>query len=107
MPYGRSLQKSLKHIISIVPVLLYVPKFSTQRLLFHYDGTPNSAELIRKFIQLFQLNMTGSKATIVSPSFIPKSKLREEQDLIQLIRVHTKETSFIKFNFSKIGDFWS
>lgn len=107
MPYGQSLQKSLKHIISIVPVLLYVPKFSTQRLLFHYDGTPNSAELIRKFLHLFQLNITDSIATIVSPSFIPKSKLREEQELIQLIRIHTKETSFIKFNFSKIRDFWS
>lgn len=106
-PNSEVLQKSLEYKSVTVPILLYAPKFSTQRLLFHYDGTPNSAELIRKFIQLFQLNITGSKATIVSPSFIPKSKLREEQDLIQLIRVHTKETSFIKFNFSKIGDFWS
>lgn len=90
-----------------IPVLLYVPDFSTKHLLFHYDGTPNSAELIRKFILLFGNLIHESKATIISPSFIPKSKIREEQEIIQLVSSSTKETSFIKFNFSRIGDFWS
>lgn len=90
-----------------IPVLLFDGEFSTDRLLFHYDGTTASADLIKKFIQLFQNNIRGSKATIISPSFIPKSKQRDEQELIQLISEHTHETSFIKFNFTRIGDFWS
>jgi hypothetical protein len=90
-----------------IPVLLFVPDFSIRHLLFHYDGTPQSAELIRKFIRLFSNLILESKATIISPSFIPKSKIKEEQELIQLISSHTKETSFIKFNFSRMGDFWS
>lgn len=105
--YSHDLQKSLEFKSPTVPILLYAPKFSVQRLLFHYDGTPNSVELIRKFIHLFQLIISDSIATIISPNFIPKSKLREEQELIQFISVHTKEASFIKFNFSKIGDFWT
>ncbi|MBM3426693.1 MAG: hypothetical protein FJX97_06840 [Bacteroidetes bacterium] len=100
------LQKFSEYKSVIVPLLLYAPKFSVQRLLFHYDGTRNSAKLIREFIQLFQLIISDSIATIISPNYIPKSKLREEQELIQFIRVHTKEASFIKFNFSKIEDFW-
>lgn len=90
-----------------IPVLLYVPDFSMRHLLFHYDGTPQSAELIRKFIRLFSNLILESKATIISPSFIPKSKIKEEQEIIQLVTEHTQETSFIKFNFSRIGDFWS
>lgn len=90
-----------------IPILLYVPDFSTQHLLFHYDGTPNSADLIRRFIHLFGNLIQESKATIISPSFIPKSKIREEQEIIQLVSFSTYETSFIKFNFSRIGDFWS
>lgn len=93
--------------VCAIPVLLYVPDFSTQHLLFHYDGSPNSADLIRNFILLFGNLIQGSKATIISPSFIPKSKIKEEQELIQLVSSFTKETSFIKFNFSRIGDFWS
>lgn len=104
--YNHDLQKSLEFKSPTVPILLYAPKFSAQRLLFHYDGTPNSVELIRKFIHLFQLIISDSIATIISPNFIPKSKLKEEQELIQFISVHTKEASFIKFNFSKIEDFW-
>lgn len=95
-----------KEVCSI-PVLLYVPDFSTRHVLFHYDGTPNSADLIKNFIMLFGNLIRESKATIISPSFIPKSKIKEEQELIQLISSFTKETSFIKFNFSRIGDFWS
>ncbi|MFD2037087.1 hypothetical protein ACFSKL_19975 [Belliella marina] len=90
-----------------IPVLLYEEKLSTDHLLFHYDGTPASGDLIRNFIALFQNNIKGSKATIISPSFIPKSKMREEQELIQLVSENTHETSFIKFNFTRIGDFWS
>ncbi|ERM83139.1 hypothetical protein P872_17485 [Rhodonellum psychrophilum GCM71 = DSM 17998] len=90
-----------------VPVLLYDQEFSTERILFHYDGTPASANLIRNFISLFSENIKRSKATIISPSFIPKSKQREEQELIQLVSNATAETSFIKFNFNRIGDFWS
>jgi len=99
--------KPLEKEVCGVPVLLYVPNFSTNHLLFHYDGTPQSAELIRKFITLFSDLITESKATIISPSFIPKSKIREEQEIIQLVANHIHETSFIKFNFSRIGDFWS
>ncbi|MCH7415820.1 hypothetical protein MM213_20125 [Belliella sp. R4-6] len=90
-----------------IPVLLYDNKLSTDQLLFHYDGTLASADLIKNFIELFQNNIRSSKATIISPSFIPKAKQRDEQELIQLISEHTYETSFIKFNFTRIGDFWS
>jgi hypothetical protein len=101
------LPKPLEREVCSIPVLLYAPFFSTNHLLFHYDGTPNSADLIRRFIQLFGNLIQDSKATIISPSFIPKSKIREEQEIIQLISSSTQETSFIKFNFSRIGDFWS
>lgn len=90
-----------------IPVLLFDKEMSTERLLFHYDGTPPSARLIRNFVELFQQNIKESKATIISPSFIPKSKLREEQEIVQLLTQSTAETSFIKFNFTRIGDFWS
>ncbi|WP_343849658.1 hypothetical protein [Algoriphagus jejuensis] len=90
-----------------IPVLLFGPDFSASRLLFHYDGSSNSADLIRNFISLFGNLIQESKATIISPSFIPKSKIREEQEIIQLVATSVKETSFIKFNFTGIGDFWS
>ena len=99
--------KPLEKEVCNVPVLLFVPEFSTNRLLFHYDGTPNSADLIRKFVYLFKNLIGNSKATIISPCFIPKSKMREEQEIIQLVSSNTRETSFIKFNFTRIGDFWS
>ncbi len=105
--HNHELPKPLEKEVCPIPVLLYVPKFSTKHLLFHYDGTPASAELIRNFIHLFGNLIQESKATIISPSFIPKSKIREEQEIIQLVSSSTKETSFIKFNFSRIGDFWS
>src|SRR5690606_308876 len=89
------------------PLLLYDEAFSFDRLLFHYQGTPESAQLIKRFVALFEANIKSSSATIISPGFIPKSKIKEEQELIQLITRATSETSFIKFNFSKIGDFWS
>jgi hypothetical protein len=63
--------------------------------------------LIRRFVELFELAIGNSSATIISPSFIPKSKMKEEQELIQLVTKTTAETSFIKFNFNRIGDFWS
>ncbi|TFV97093.1 hypothetical protein E4S40_00085 [Algoriphagus kandeliae] len=101
------LPKPLEKEVCDIPVLLFVPDFSTNHLLFHYDGTPQSAQLIRHFINLFQNKIKNSKATIISPSFIPKSKIKEEQELIQLVAKSTRETSFIKFNFMRIGDFWS
>lgn len=101
--YPRPLEKEVCNI----PVLLYVPDFSTEHLLFHYDGSSNSVDLIRRFIFLFGDLIRGSKATIISPNFIPKSKIKDEREIIQLITSSTKETSFIKFNFSRIGDFWS
>ena len=33
--------------------------------------------------------------------------MREEQEIVQLVTGSTAETSFIKFNFNRIGDFWS
>jgi hypothetical protein len=90
-----------------IPVLLFDKELSTERLLFHYDGTPASAVLIKKFIALFEDNIHESKATIISPSFIPKSKMKEEQEIVQLVSNAVAETSFIKFNFTRIGDFWS
>lgn len=99
--------KPLEKEVCSIPVLLFVPDFSTNRLLFHYDGTPNSADLIKRFIQLFKNLIGNSKSTIISPCFIPKSKMREEQEIIQLVSSNTRETSFIKFNFTRIGDFWS
>lgn len=101
--YPRSLEKDPCH----TPVLLFVPKFSLDHLLFHYDGTSKSAKIINKFLYLFQDLIKESKATIISPSFIPKSRSKEEQEIIQNISASTKETSFIKFNFMRIGDFWS
>lgn len=89
------------------PVLVYGVDFSTEHLLFHYDGSSDSVELITRFISLFGELIRGSKATIISPNFIPKSKIRDEREIIQLVSSSTKETSFIKFNFSRIGDFWS
>ncbi|WP_297337192.1 hypothetical protein [Algoriphagus sp.] len=105
--HGSDLPKPLEKEVCTIPVLLYVPDFSSQHLLFHYDGTPESAHLIKKFIHLFANLIQQSKATIISPSFIPKSKIREEQEIIQLVSQATQETSFIKFNFTRIGDFWS
>jgi hypothetical protein len=105
--HSHEIPKSLEKEVCPIPVLLYVNHFSTSHLLFHYDGTPASADLIRKFIFLFENLIGESKATIISPSFIPKSKIREEQELIQLVSSKTRETSFIKFNFTRIGDFWS
>jgi hypothetical protein len=89
------------------PLLLYDKDFSAERLLFHYGGSPRSAKLIRDFVALFRGIIKDSCATIISPSFIPKSKIKEEQELIQLVRNATSETSFIKFNFNRMGDFWS
>ncbi|MGM0945113.1 MAG: hypothetical protein ACQEW9_08000 [Bacteroidota bacterium] len=105
--HGSDLPKPLEKEVCEIPVLLYVSDFSTQHLLFHYDGTPQSANLIKRYIALFSNLISDSKATIISPSFIPKSKIREEQEIIQLVSQSTRETSFIKFNFSRIGDFWS
>jgi hypothetical protein len=101
------LAKPIEKNVCDTPVLLFAPKFATDHLLFHYDGSSNSISVIKRFIALFSNVLHDSKATIISPSFIPKSKLREEQEIIQLIAAATKETSFIKFNFTKIGDFWS
>src|SRR5690606_33759321 len=89
------------------PQLPYEDGLSLDRVLLHYEGNPQSAQLIRRFVALFDLALRKSSGTIISPSFIPKSKLKEEQDLIQMVNTVASETSFIKFNFSRIGDFWS
>lgn len=90
-----------------VPVLLYVPNFSLDHVLFYYDGSSSSVTLIDQFLKLFGQLISQSKATIISPSFIPKSRQKEEEEVIQKISAATHETSFIKLNFSKVGDFWS
>ncbi|SHM93624.1 hypothetical protein SAMN04488057_104447 [Cyclobacterium lianum] len=90
-----------------IPVLLYDRELSFEHLLFHYDGSPASAGIIKHFLYLFANNIQDSKSTIISPAFIPRSKLKEEQEIIQEVGNHTAETSFIKFNFDRIGDFWS
>lgn len=89
------------------PVLVYTPNFSAGHLLLHYDGSSNSTGLVKSFISMFGNLIQVSKATIISPSFIPRSKIREEQEVIQLVASSIKETSFIKFNFTSIGDFWA
>lgn len=99
--------KPLEKELCPTPVLIYVPEFSPEHVLFHYDGSTNSIDLIRRFIDRFGDLIQNSKATIISPNFIPKSKIRDEKEIIQLVSSSTKETSFIKFNFSRIGDFWS
>src|SRR5690606_22276146 len=91
----------------ITPLLLYEGELSFARILLHYEGNPQSARLIRRFIEMFELTLSRSCATIISPSFIPKSRMKEEQELIQMVTKATAETSFIKFNFNRIGDFWS
>ncbi|MFN3999230.1 hypothetical protein [Algoriphagus sp.] len=105
--HDRDYPRPLEKEVCSTPVLLYVADFSTEHLLFHYDGSSNSVDLIRRFISLFGDLIKESKATIISPNFIPKSKIKDEREIIQLITSSTKETSFIKFNFSRIGDFWS
>lgn len=105
--HGMEIPKGLEKNPCKTPVLLFDQELTMEHLLFHYDGTPASADLILNFIHLFKDTIKGSKATIISPSFIPKSKQREEQDIIQAVSNATFETSFIKFNFSRIGDFWS
>src|SRR5690606_22232314 len=91
----------------LTPLLLYDKTLCFERLLFHYEGNPQSAQLIRRFVDLFGSNIINSSATIISPSFIPKSRIKEEQDLILLVSKATAESSFIKFNFNRVGDFWS
>ena len=103
----KAFRKSLSKEVCDIPVLLYTPDFSFSHLLFHYDGSLGSTDRIRQFVACFGSLIRESKATIISPSFIPKSKIREEQEVIQLVSEATQETSFIKFNFNKIGDFWS
>ncbi|WP_373497069.1 hypothetical protein [Aquiflexum sp.] len=105
--HGLEKPRSMENELCDIPVLLYDKELSTESLLFHYDGTPASAKLIRRFLALFSENIKESKATIISPCFTPKSKLKEEQEIIHLVTLATAETSFIKFNFTRIGDFWS
>ncbi|UCS93020.1 hypothetical protein KZP23_20530 [Echinicola marina] len=105
--HGQEQPQMLEKKPCAIPLLLFDQQLSFEKLLFHYDGTQDSAHIIHGFLEKFELHIKHSQATIISPSFIPKSKLQEEQALIQLIRNYTSETSFIKFNFRKIGDFWS
>lgn len=105
--HGMDMPKALENEPCDIPVLLFDKELSTEKLLFHYDGTPASAKLIKNFIHLFQDLIKDSKATIISPSFIPKSKLKEELEIVNMVNEFTAEASFIKFNFNRIGDFWS
>ncbi len=105
--HGQEKPNVLENHVCDIPLLLFDHELSTQRLLFHYDGTPDSSRIIRKFIDQFANLIKDSQATIISPCFIPKSKMAEEQEMIRLIQKATRETYFIKFNFTKIGDFWS
>ncbi|MFO7825646.1 MAG: hypothetical protein R6V72_17035 [Cyclobacterium sp.] len=105
--HGLDHPKNLENEPCDIPVLLYDRELSFERLLFHYDGSPSSARIIKHFLALFAPNIQDSKATIISPAFIPRSKLKEEQEIIQEVSSHIAETSFIKFNFNRIGDFWS
>jgi hypothetical protein len=105
--HGSNIPRSWENEPCVTPILIYDKELTFERILFHYDGTPASAKLIHHFIKLFSLQIKESKATIISPSFIPKSKKKEEQEVIQSVSEATAETSFIKFNFNRIGDFWS
>lgn len=105
--HGKDMPQPWENEPCDTPVLIYDKELTFERLLFHYDGTPASASLIHHFIKLFPQQLTESKATIISPSFIPKSKMKEEHEIIQAVSQATAETSFIKFNFNRIGDFWS
>lgn len=105
--HGLALPRAIENEPCNIPVLLYDKELVFDRLLFHYDGTPASARLIKNFLNFFSNTIKHSRATIISPSFIPKSKLKEEQEIIQHVVQSTAEASFIKFNFCRIGDFWS
>ncbi|GAB3662994.1 hypothetical protein GCM10028791_38270 [Echinicola sediminis] len=105
--HGQQYPQVLEKKACDIPILLFDNGLSFRKLLFHYDGSPSSASIIKDFLQMFELHIKDSQATIISPSFIPKSKIQEEQSLTKLISKYTRETSFIKFNFTKIGDFWS
>ncbi len=105
--HDSGLPQSLDRDVCNVPVLLFAANFSTDHLLLHYDGTSESSELIKNFIKLFGNLIRQSKATIISPSFIPKSKIREEQEIIEMVVSLTKETSFIKLNFANLEEFYS
>lgn len=105
--HGSDIPRSWENEPCETPVLIYDKELTFERLLFHYDGTPASARLIHHFLALFSVHIRESKATIISPSFIPKSKMKEEEEVIQSVSQATAETSFIKFNFHRIGDFWS
>ena len=105
--HGSELPRTWEKEPCDTPVLIYDKELAFEKLLFHYDGTPASAKLIFHFLSLFPFQVRESKATIISPSFIPKSKMKEEQEVIQAVSQATAETSFIKFNFNRIGDFWS
>lgn len=90
-----------------IPLLLFEHELSTQKLIFHYDGTSDSYRVIKNFMSQFGPLIKESHVIIISPCFIPKSKISEERELIQLAGRLTRETSFIKFNFNKISDFLS
>lgn len=87
------------------PILMYGSPYSVQDILIHYDGTLQSFSMIKRFVRNFYPQIAQSHATIISPNHIPKSKIREEQELLQLVAHAVDETSFIKFNFEKIEDF--
>lgn len=89
--HGHENPQILEEKPCMTPLLLYDITPSTERLLFHYEGNPESANLIRHFMELFALNIKTSQAVIISPRFIPKSKVREEQELIQLVRMRQQK----------------
>lgn len=89
-----------------IPVVICGAKVSLEKVLLHYDGKAQTAKSIIRFVSIFEEELKYSQITIVSPGFIPKSKIREEASLVRLLSKKSQETSFIKFNFTQIEQFW-
>ncbi|GGZ14732.1 hypothetical protein GCM10007049_03340 [Echinicola pacifica] len=90
-----------------VPIIWYDQVINFDKILIHYDGSENSALIIHHFMEEMKEQLSNSSVTIISPRSLPKYRLADEQALVKSIQEYAKETSFIKLNFSKIGEFWS
>ncbi|GGF29584.1 hypothetical protein [Echinicola rosea] len=89
------------------PLVIFDKQMSLQRILLHYDGKKESVKGIKGFVSIFEEELKQSHITVVSPDFIPKSKIAEEASLVRLLSQKSTETSFIKFNFNEINEFWN
>ncbi|AWW32380.1 hypothetical protein DN752_20780 [Echinicola strongylocentroti] len=90
-----------------LPVVIFDKKISLEKILLHYDGKEQSARNIKYFVSMFENELKQSQVTIISPDFIPKSRIPKEASLVQLLSKKSSETSFIKFNFTQIEQFWN